>query len=114
MEDAEASTAGLLSEFPREMLMAWFRENPDERMEILLGWLPIVEKQEGGGLRWNTDLEHFVAEHATRPEQLSVIASCFHPRSCLGEPLPPHFQPSDGNTYGGQDGDRAIVTPTSD
>lgn len=84
MEDAEATTGGLLSEFPREMLMAWFRENPDQRMEVLLGWLPIVENQEGGGLRWNAELEQFVSEYVTRPAQLSVIASRFHPRSFWG------------------------------
>jgi predicted XRE-type DNA-binding protein len=84
MEDAEATTGGLLSEFPREILMTWFRENPSERMEILLGWLPIVEAEEGSRLRWNADLEQFLSEHVTRPEQLSVIASRFHPRSWWG------------------------------
>jgi len=84
MEDAEANTGGLLSEFPREILMTWFRENPSERMEILLGWLPIVESEEGGRMRWNAELEQFISEHVTHPEQLSVIASRFHPRSWWG------------------------------
>lgn len=84
LEDAEATTGGLLSEFPRETLMTWFRENPIDRMGFLLGWLPIVETQEDGRLRWNEELECFVSEYVTDPEQLSAVASRFYPRSWRG------------------------------
>lgn len=84
MEDSEATKGGLLNEFPRETLLAWFLENPLERMEILLGWLPLVENQEGGGLRWNEDFERFATEHITKPEQLDVVARRFLPSSWWG------------------------------
>lgn len=82
---------GLLYSLPAEIYLDWVRQNPEERAHVVVNWLPIATKNEGGTLSWHKAMEGFVSDFGDNDKVLSAIAGRFYP-TLWGGSLVPHLE----------------------
>lgn len=83
---------GLLYALPADLYLEWVRKDAAGRASIVVDWLPIVTKADGGKLSWHPDLQAFIVEFANQPGVLAALSRRLHPTSCSGS-LVPHLEP---------------------
>jgi hypothetical protein len=83
---------GLLYALPAELYLEWAREDPPRRAPVVMNWLPIAMRGEGGDLSWHPALENFMAEFGDQRGVLGALSARLHPRSWSGS-LAVHLEP---------------------
>jgi hypothetical protein len=91
-KSADDGTA-LLHALPAEIYFEWMEEKPNERVSVVLGWLPITRKSDDGTLQWHPDLVQFVESYVNAPEDLDIVAQRLFPSSWWGS-LADRLEPS--------------------
>jgi hypothetical protein len=74
---------GFLYAIPPDLYLEWARKDPARRASIVLRWLPITKKAEGGALVWHPALESFVAEFGNEAAVIGALASRLHPATMI-------------------------------
>jgi hypothetical protein len=88
----EHLSEGLLYTLPAELYLEWAREDPPRRGPVVMNWLPIAIRSEGGDLSWHPALENFIAEFGDQGGVLAALSARLHPRSWSGS-LAIHLRP---------------------
>jgi len=83
---------GFLYAIPPNLYLEWARKDPVRRASVVLRWLPITMKTEGGDLAWHPAVESFVGEFGSEAAVLGALASRLSPRVYYA-PLRTHIEP---------------------
>ncbi|WP_282118869.1 hypothetical protein [Ruegeria atlantica] len=71
--DRKPGQAGILNDLPEEIYLNWINENPNERLEFVLEWVQLVERDDESDLFWTAQFISLIETHASDVSQLGGI-----------------------------------------